>query len=295
MNIAKNVMLASLEIRGWAATKRDVAASLEVAEFHGLTDKRMARVWKTLLPRNEALYGVLRVTRQAREWHYQNTLPWKCRGPRMLPCANYMDYTEAVRRFGSALDAAVSHLVTSYDGLKEEARMMLNSMYRGSDYPSALELQQAFAINLSIDPMPSSDTMLKLQIDPSEIARLRAEHEQEMAETFRRANEDLWQRLYAAIQSFHSQVIDPKRSVREATFKNLRQLLPILERLNVTGDGRLEQMRLRMESALDGVTIEGLKDDPVQRLRAAREADRVFSAMAEALGYSGHEPALEAA
>ena len=293
MGKISNAVLASLEIRGWNANKRDEAASREVAENHQLEDRQMARVWKSLLPRNAALDRVLRIERQARAFHYDNTLPWKHKGPRILPMANYLAYTEGVREARSALDSAVSALVGQFDNLKRQARVLLHSMYQESDYPSVDRLGSAFAIHLSVDPLPASVSMLQLGIASEEMEQLKAQHEAEMAETFRRANEDLWSRLYEAMRAFQAQVSDPARSVREATFDNLRRLLPILERLNVTGDERLERLRSRMAQALDGMTHQSLKDDPAARYRAAEEAEAVFGAMASFMGGEPTSHAVE--
>lgn len=293
MQKVNNAVLASLEICGWSANKRDETASREVAQNHGLKDEKMARVWKSLLPRNDKLEAVLRIERRAREFHYDNTLPWKHKGPRILPTANYLSYTEGVREARAGLEKAVSEFLSQFATLKCEARLLLGSMYEDADYPSESKLGQSFVINLSIDPLPVSESMLQLGMAPDEIERLKAQHEEEMAETFRRANEDLWSRLYEAIRSFHAQVIDPARSVRDTTFENLRKLLPILERLNVTGDERLERMRARMEKALHGVTTQALKEDLAARLRTAREADAVFDAMSAFMGMPSEGPQLE--
>ena len=284
MELAKNAVLATLTIHTWAASKRDVAASLEVAENHGLTDKRMARVWKSLLPKNDVFDRVVRVTRQVREFHYENTMPWKHKGPRILPTANYLTYTQTIRGYRSELESVVHQLMDAFEGLKVDARRVLNSMYQASDYPHTEDLRQAFAIDLSVDPLPVSDTMQALEISLEEVARIKAAHEREMADTFRRANRDLWDRLFSAIQSFHAQVRDPKKSLRQATFENLRRLLPILERLNVTADEQLEQMRARMETALSEVTLDNLKEDPKCRFETARETDAVFNTMVDVMG-----------
>lgn len=295
MEKVSNAVLASLEVCGWSGNKRDVPASKEVAESHGLEDAHMARVWKSLLPRNDAFDGVQRIERRVREFHYDNTLPWKHRGPRILPTANYLEYTEGVRSARAELENAVSVLVDRFGDLKCQARVKLNSMYNEEDYPSAEKLRQSFSIHLSIDPLPVSDTMLQLGIASKDIEELKAKHDAEMAETFRRANEDLWSRLYTAIKAFHVQLTDPNRSVREATFANLKNLLPILERLNVTGDAKLEAMRSRMEQALEGITPKALKDDQLVRSRTMREADAVFGAMAAFMGVDDQQGLRDAA
>ncbi len=286
MDQVSNAVLVSLEIRGWSGNKRDDKVSREVAERHGLEDKRMARVWKSLLPKNDAFDRVLRIGRQARAFHYDNTLPWKHKGPRILPTANYMAYTDEIRACRTKLEAAVTHLGEEFEALKCQARQQLNSLYDESDYPSAQALAGCFALDLSIDPLPASAAMLKLGIDSAEAQRLKAEHEAEMAQTFRRANEDLWSRLYAAISAFHAQVSDPQRSVREATFENLTKLLPILERLNVTGDEKLEAMRLRLQRALQGLDRDSLREDALARAHTAREAEAVFASMSAFMGAS---------
>lgn len=98
-NLSTKAMLVGLAIRGWQARKYDRKISIEVAEQHAATPDA-GRFNKHLLPGSAESYeAVHKKGRELRAFHYENTLPWSKEGQRILPAANFEDFSEGVRRF----------------------------------------------------------------------------------------------------------------------------------------------------------------------------------------------------
>ena len=292
-NMNAKVVLAQLEVSGWNANKRDKPASLEVAEKHGLKkeNENMARVWKSLAPKCASITAVQRVMNGVRTHHYDNTLPHRLKGARILPVANYMSYTEGVRAATQQLEVTVRQLAADFPRIQQEAKVILGTLYRPEDYPAVDDLPVIFQIRSHTAPLPDSATLLDLGLGHEEAARLKKQYEDDMAETFRRANEDLWSRLYTALKSFQQQVSTPSGPLREATLRNLKGMLPILDRLNVSGDQNLRDLSHRMGEALDGIDVESLRTDARTRSETAKATADIFSSMSAFYQPVDNEPA----
>ena len=68
-------VLVSLNIGTWANNAIDRAVSVELAEQKNLSDKSMARVWKTLLPKSDTQDAIKSIESKARRFHIINTSP----------------------------------------------------------------------------------------------------------------------------------------------------------------------------------------------------------------------------
>lgn len=294
-SINTKVVLAQLEVSGWNANKRDKTASLEVAEKHGLRkeNENMARVWKSLAPKCASILAVQRVMNGVRTHHYENTLPHRLKGARILPVANYMAYTEGVRDATRRLEFAVRQLAEDFPRIQNEAKAVLGTLYKPEDYPRVEELTMIFAIRSHTEPLPDSAKLLDLGLGDEEAVRLKKQYEDDMAEMFRRAHEDLWSRLYTALKSFQQQVAAPAGPLREATLRNLKSMLPILDRLNVSGDENLRDLSRRMGDALDGIDVECLRTDAKTRRETAKAAADIFSSMSAFYQPEETSPATE--
>lgn len=287
--ISKNAVLINLNIRTWAANVMDKAVSQEVATSHG-TDQKMGRFWKTLVKKgtNTPLGAIYAVERAARSFHYQNTLPWMHDGLRILPTPNYQLYMSKMREFKQELDIAVSHFVNHYETAKAESRDNLKTLYREDDYPSRTIVSRRFGLEVSVLPMPKSDTFVDSNLSDIEIERIKRELEADMAITFQRANEDLWTRLYDCVVHTQTRLSGAPGHLREAMMANVNELVDLLPRLNVNNDERLEKLRVQLKETFSGMTTEGLRQDAGARSKVADEVGAIESMMA---GFMGVRPA----
>src|SRR5207342_2803217 len=95
-----------LQIGTWTARKYDKAATREItAHYNASMDS--ARVNKSLLPADAASYIALtQLATSIRAEHYKRALAWTDEGWRLLPTANYMDYTAWYRDVSRQFEAA---------------------------------------------------------------------------------------------------------------------------------------------------------------------------------------------
>ncbi len=246
MKLNEKAVLVGLTIHGWVARKYDEKISIDVARQHAATTNA-GRFNKHLLPGNAASYeACLKKGRELRSFYYENTLPWSKDGHRILPAANYGPFSDGVRKRRSEYMLLAEQFLREYPILKEDARILLNGMYRETDYPSVDEMRTKFSVELEVLPLPSGDDF-RINIADAELERLRAEVDERLRREFAEANRDLWNRLFEAVSNMALRLGNREGRVHDSLVENIRELLELLPRLNVTGDERLSEMLAQCE------------------------------------------------
>lgn len=283
VNPFQNAVLVTLNLSMWEASKLDKEVSDEVSENKGLSNKRMARVWKSLLPKDAFVAAVWREARLAREFHYMNTLPWMHDGPRILTAENYMAYMNFMRDQKLQFERAVDQMIAHYPLIREKAKRDLNGMFKESDYPTQGMLRNKFSLSTTVSPLPSIDNF-NVDLGQAELERVKSELESQMQATFKAANQELWDRLFKAVKDIHYRLEQPKGRIEETTVDNLQQLISVMGRLNVTGDEKLEQIRQDVARRLAVPSMVTSKKGKEAKIQAQAEVASIMNSMAELMG-----------
>lgn len=287
--LSANSLLVTLGISVWDANRQDRRASNQVAAANNVTDKRLCRLRKSLLPRAKVLDVLAAVVRAARTFHYENTHTWLHDGPRILTRANYDEYMARMRMFKAEFDAAVFNLMAEYETLKAKACEVLGNLYDEKDYPPRDSLLQRYSFDTVLQPMPLSTSLLDLGLDDSEAQALREKLEREMSATFGKANRRLWDELNQRVERLYSKLADEKAYVMEETIEAVRKLAELLPRINLMDDAQLNAVAASLSSALRGVTAVAVKSNPSVRVRAASEVGLAYRILQGMQGESAPE------
>lgn len=287
--LAERAMLVSLKVRRWTARRSDADVTAEVAQAHG-SETSWGNFTKRLVAK-EALAEITRLEREARSFHWSQTLPWTDEGQRILPAAVYMAYAERMRDFRAQFDAAVATFVADYQRHVEDARVRLNGMFRAKDYPDASEIQERFSLDVAVVPMPTAQAF-RVTLDADELARVQAQIEERTQQALQDATKDLWNRVHWIINGFrdalrrYQDALDGagKPRLYSAWLSDLKKMVGTMGSLNITDDPEMERVRRELADSLEGVDIEDLKADDRVRANALADTDRILSSMA---GYTG--------
>jgi hypothetical protein len=279
-------VLVSLNIGTWANNKIDRRVSEEVAEQKKLSNKNMARVWKTLLPPDEVMDAISSIEGRARKFHIANTFPWVTDGTRLLPTKNYMAYMEFMRRAKIEFEQAVEAFVTKFAELQVMAETALNSIYNPTDYPTAERLKSKYYFETVVTQVPEGSTF-QADVESEEATRIREDIEKQVEKSFRNANQALWDQLYGTINKVQERLSNPK-GVKESSLQSLREMLALLDRMNVTGDARLEALRKQAEERITGMSAKSLNKDSDKKAIIVAEAARIQASMADIMGGLAH-------
>ena len=277
-NLSTKAMLVGLAIRGWQARKYDRKISIEVAEQHAATPDA-GRFNKHLLPGSAESYeAVHKKGRELRAFHYENTLPWSKEGQRILPAANFEDFSEGVRRFKREYAMLVEEFLREYPILKEDARVLLNGMFNELDYPAVEDMRTRFSIELETLPLPAAEDF-RVALANEEVARIQRDIEKRLQDEFANANRDLWNRLRHAVDNMVVRLSNPEGRFHDTLVSNLQSIVELIPRLNFTGDRNLEQIGATCAEALAVHDPQALRDDVILCARVAAQAKEISSIM----------------
>ncbi len=278
MNVT-NCVLVTLNISNWDANRQDRRVSAAVADANEVKDKRLCRLRKSLLPKTEVMDRLYAVIRAARTFHYENTHAWMHDGPRILATNNFDAYMKQMRRYKADFEAAVLDFIAQYDDIKNEAQGVLGKLFDATDYPDKSYLRRRYDFETKIQPMPASDGLLELGLEPTEADAFRRKLEADMAETFQRANRRLWEDLYERLEKLYGKLSDEKAYVKEETIAAVRELAELLPRMNITNDEKLEALAARLKTSLAGLSAASVKNNPSVREKAVADTQTVFNVM----------------
>jgi|SRR6056297_374025 len=274
--ITEKAMLASLHISCWSARKHDKQVSKEVDDKYGGKD---AGRFNKVLANKDALKSIKTITSTARIFHQEQTLPWGERGERLLPSANYSNYSRQMRTYQQQFDDAVLAFVRDYNSVIWDARQRLGGLFRKEDYPDPSDIRDKFAFRTIITPVPMSDDF-RVNLGKDEVDAIKRDIENRIEQAHAAATQDLWKRLYDVVSHMVDRLSDPEAIFRDSLVGNIVKITEILPRLNINDDPQLDQMRRKIEDSLCAYSPDQLRKNKKLRKKAVGNAQDVIDAMA---------------
>lgn len=283
VQIHSRALLVWLSISSWSARRYDRTVSNKVnADYNASTDA--GRYNKFLLPGDAPTYKALTTLMQGiRAQHYDHSLAWSDEGWRLLPTANYMEYTTWFRDQHRNVTIALNDFLNDYARLKDQAAVKLGKLYKPEDYPSLQDLRSKFAIDVKYSPLPAiGDVRVNLADD--QVAMIESQIQKSISDATTIAMRDAWQRLYNVVAKISERLNTPDAIFRDTLISNARDLCKSLTRLNVTNDPELEAMRARVLESITTFDPDVLRDNARVRRNVGAEADKILESMAGLMG-----------
>ncbi|MEM9899371.1 MAG: hypothetical protein AAF742_08345 [Pseudomonadota bacterium] len=290
ISVASIAMLASLEIHQWTARKHDKAVSDAIAKEKA-SSERAGRYNKSLIDPG-SLAEIQKVANAARAAHYTNTLPWSDTGWRILPTANYVDYSTQMTGFKEAFAEKVRAFLQRYPDDIKRAKEFLGELYNPDDYPVASVLNKKFSFDINFGPVPKGEDF-RVTLSEGAVKLIRADIEARLESASADAMKDLWNRVHLVLTNMRdklrayqpgSEGMRTQGVFRDTLIGNMEQLIELLPKLNLLNDPQLEAIRVRMAEELSGLEANTLREDHVLRREASDTADSILKTMADYLG-----------
>lgn len=277
MSIVNDCMVVNLQIGLWMGYRFDRDATRRTLMTEGAAEDA-ARVNKHLIPK-EALKRVVTAVGALRSQFYEQTLPWKDNGDRLLTRKMYMHFIQEHAKLKEDFNNEVEHFLSvSYMRARDNARLRLGDMFKDNDYPETWELRQKFYVNLDIDAVTMANDF-RVTLDQDQLDVVRKDMESAIQARISRAVGDVWERLSDKLTRFHDRVSDKDAVFKTSTVETLRELVAMLPQLNITNDPHLEQIGLQIERAIAGVDATTLRKDKAVRADVADEVKKIMDDM----------------
>lgn len=271
MNIVKNAMLIRLNISQWSARKQDKTASLSVYEKYNV-ESTMGKFTKGLVSK-EHLKEVKKIANAARNYYYENTLPWSKDGNRLLPSKNYMEFSKEMSKYKREFEEGIENLKINYQNFIKDAECKLGTLFNPSDYPD--EITKYYEFTVDINPVPTSNDF-RINLNNEEIEKIQQFIEKRTKAQIEAVNNDLWQRFYKAINNIITKLSDPNAIFRDSLIGNLNNLIDLLPKLNITEDTDLITLTNTAKNKLGNLNVTNLRTKPEARIEANNIAKEIL-------------------
>lgn len=276
--IHARALLVWLRISTWSARRYDKPLSAEVNQRHNASADA-SRVNKLLLPGDAKAYkAMIAIAGAIRTQHYSNTLAWSDEGWRLLPTANYANYTGWLRDRQREFNDALDEFATDYPALRAQAAIRLNGMYKDADYPTVQDIRSKFALAVEYAPVPAQGDV-RVDLGADQIAIIESAIGNRLQRATADAMSDAWSRLHDVVTKIAERLAQPDAIFRDSLISNAEEVCDVLQRLNVTDDPNLEAMRVRVRRELTRYTPEVLRDKGNRRQETADRAADILDTM----------------
>jgi hypothetical protein len=282
MLITEKAMLARLKVSRWGASKHDKAITEQIAAQHG-ADPTMGRYSKRLIAK-ERLETIRQIAYKARHHYYEHTLPWLDDGARVLPAALYFDYMQKQNELKAEFETAVAEFIDNYPTILADAQNALGTLFDPADYPDERDIARKFSLETGVDPMPTAEDF-RVSLSEDENARIREQIQVRLDQGVEGAMQDVYQRMFSAVshmvERLRAYEIDEngkaQNTFRDSLVDNVRDLVELLPKLNITGSNQLEDMRHRLSDELCQIDAWDLRQDAGQRNQVAASAEAILA------------------
>lgn len=285
--------LVTLTNRRWHAKKKDRNAALDAAKAAGAAKEAFESHKRLLTGCDEKLKAVHKCIDDARNTHYEMTMPWstigvndhgKRQGGRLLPNTRFFDYVEAMGKYKADMDTKLDEFVDAYPDLIAMVQQKLGRAFDTTDYPKPSVIREYFTLEFDFEPIPSSSDYVGLQEAQAE--KLGHALRKKTQQRLENALQDAWAKVYRDVSHAASVLGDPNKSFQKSTIDKLRAHAENLRHCNVTMDKRVEQVRHLIETTLTSHDAKAIREDDVLRRDIAEKAKAVQQVME---GYADKE------
>ena len=281
-NIDTCAMLAEFNASVWTARKLDKSATEEVVTNKNAQAKDAARVNKHLLAGRNELEVIQQMVGRARQFVYDNTLPWSDSGLRLLPTINFETFAAKMNAFEEEFERLVTDFVNIYPSLITAQAMALGDMFKRDDYPTQNEIMTKFAFRVNYMPVPTAGDF-RVDVGNAAMDDIKAKLQRLADERVEEAMKDVRKRLGEHLKRMSDRLTTDyvageakPRRFHDSLVDGALELCDLTKALNLTGDQDLEGARFTLEQLLCGVTPTELRKNEAVRQDVKKNVDAIL-------------------
>jgi hypothetical protein len=285
--LSRKAVLLSVNISQWTARRLDRRVTDETNEkYHAAKD---AGRYNKLLIEKERTAKITNLVSAARALHYKYTKPWLDDGPRILPNAVYVEFSNEFRKLKEEFEVEVDKFCREYPSFIEERKAKLNGLFNQADYPDASDIRSKFNLEMSIDALPDAADF-RSDLDP-EIAddikrEIEAKSVKVSSDTLKHTVDQIVKVVGHMAKRLTEYQSDPEKKSRysDSWVDNVRELGALLPAFNLTGDAKLAAITDRIQKELCIEDAQSLKDNHKAREVVAKSAEDIVADVTKFFG-----------
>ena len=274
-NINSKATLVQFNISIWTGRKYDRKALEAIEQKYNNASDSCSATKQLLGGKNPELEAIKQIACKARQCHYEMTLPWD-KGRSLLPNKLHDRYCEKMREFEREFITHVNIFLGEYPRFVNEARFLLNGLYNPLDYPDQWDLVKKFNMSFAVEPLPTFGDFRLDDLSQDRVNEHSQALETRINEKFKAAQRDVYQRLLDVTKNLFERTKDPKAIFRDTLIGNVRDLVSIMEGLNLQDDSKLHELTKQLETITDGIEAQDLRNDSKLRNETSKQAEKIL-------------------
>ena len=274
-SISSSAMLVELNISVWTGRKFDKGVSQEI-DTQKQTTTRAGNYSKRLFADEPIFDAIQKYAGNSRTYHYHATMPWSDSGLRLLTTTMFFDYQKEISGMEMEFNRLVEQFVNQYDKLVLQAQMKLGALFNPDDYPHVDTVREKFRFSVKFAPVPEvGDWRVNVGNEAQEM--LRESYAEYYQANLEQAYADVWERTHEALKRMSEKLSGDKKQIfRDTLVGNVQEMIDLLDKFNITGDPKMKQAKVKMESALSGITPDALREDDALRHDVKSKVDSLL-------------------
>ena len=284
ISLASSAVLVSVDISVWSATKQDRGISDEVTSAKN-ADKSAGRYVKNLLANHPKHKAVVNYRQTIYNWLQRRTYRWN-QSQNLLPSVDVPKFKQEYHEHELAFHALVDDLINQYDDIVSDMAFKQGDMFDRSDYPHKDQVKAKFSLQLYVAEVPMNDFRCGIAQDIADdlfntlnkqagtiIESVHLEQSQRMIEVM----ESISHCCGHDETEVNGEVRTKKRKIYDTTIQKALEMCETFKRFNLKNSPELEQARASLESVLNGVKAEDLRDSDAVRHHVKEGIDDILS------------------
>jgi hypothetical protein len=286
ISLASSALIVSAEVNVWTATKQDRQISNEVTQQKNASADA-GRFTKNLLANCPQHKALLNHRQTVYNWLQRCTYDW-AGSLRLLPTFRLESFKKEYAEHEQAFTRLLDDFIDAYPSLVSDAAFKQGDMFDRSEYPEVKDVRNKFRMRLITTTVPAGDFRAG-GIAQALADDLKGHYEQQTQEIIERVMGDAQQQLIEYSSRLRNACIEvqadedgkvKRKRVYESTVNQVKGMVDLLKNFNLTGNPELEDARIKLESTLDGVTLDDLRESPAARAQVKDGLDDILSKFA---------------
>ena len=282
ISLASSALIVSVEVNVWTATKQDRQISNEVTTLKNATSES-GKFTKNLLSNSPKHKALLNHRQTVYNWLQRCTYDWAGK-MRLLPQIGLEKFMKEFNELDKDFKALYQDFMAEYPSMVSDAAFKQGDMFDRTEYPEPDLLDTKFRMRLLVTQVPKSD--FRSSISSVIADDLTSQYEDQVKEIIERAMADASERLVLFASRISNACTEAesnddgkvkRKKIYESTISHAKEICDTLKAFNLTNNAEIETARAQLEAALDGVSLEDLRESSYVRATVKESVDDMLS------------------
>jgi hypothetical protein len=156
------------------------------------------------------------------------------------------------------------------------AKHRLGDLFNEHDYPDVDDLRNKYRFSVKFSPVPDvGDWRVDIGNDAQQV--LKESYANAYSANLEQAYQDVWTRTHEALLNMSSKLSGNNKQIfRDSLVSNVKDMVDLLDKFNVTDDPKMKEAKAKIQSALVGITPDALREDDDLRLDTKSKVDELL-------------------